>query len=151
MSAEKTLQLEILPKTIIEFINAFMRAVNAGRLYSKGHDLLKKNIEQLFLRLQDAMGDSNFIFLGCARKMLYLEGGFYEAGDPNLIKFLEFAHFMRISHCLIDKDITVEELEVFIDLLAGAKQGEGEEVSLALSREHIGDAKLGLLDYSVFS
>jgi len=151
MSAEKTLQLEILPKTIIEFINSFIRAINAGRLYSKGHDLLKKNIEQMFLRFQDAMGDSNFIFLGCARKMFYFEGGFFDASDANLKKFLEFAYYLRISHFLIDKDITVEELEVFIDLLAGAKQGEGEGVSLALSREHIGHAKLGLLDYSVFS
>jgi hypothetical protein len=151
MNIKKTSQLDAIPKTITEFINSFMRAINSGRLYSKGHDLHKKNVEQLFLRLQDALGDSNFIFLGCARKMLYLEGGFYEAGDPNLIKFLEFAHSMRISHFLIDNDITVEELEVFIDLLAGAKQGEGEEVSLALSREHIAHAKLGLMDYGVFS
>jgi len=151
MNIEKPSQPDVLPKTIIEFINIFMRAINTSRLYSKGHDLHKKNIEQLFMKLQDALGDRNFIFLGCAKKMLYLEGGFFEASDANLKKFLEFSHSLRVSHFLLDKDITVEEIEVFIDLLAAAKQGEGEGVSLALSREHIGHAKLGLLDYSVFS
>jgi hypothetical protein len=151
MNIEKPSQQDVLPKTIIEFINIFMRAINSGRLYSKGHDLHRKNVDLLFMKLQDAIGDRNFIFLGCAKKMLYLEGDFFQAGDANLKKFLEFAHTLRVSHFLLDKDITIEELEVFIDLLASAKQGQGEDVSLALSREHIGHAKLGLLDYRVFS
>jgi len=151
MNTDKPSQLDVLPKTIIEFINVFMRAINTARLYSKGHDLHKKNIDLLYMKLQDALEDRIFIFLGCAKKMFFLEGGFFDASDANLKKFLEFAYSLRVSHFLLDKDITAEELEVFIDLLAGAKQGEGEGVSLALSREHIGHAKLGLLDYSIFS
>jgi hypothetical protein len=151
MNIEKTSQQDVLPKTIIEFINIFMRAINSGRLYSKGHDLHRKNVDLLFMKLQDTLGDNNFIFLGCAKKMLYLEGDFFQADDLNLKKFLEFAHTLRVFHFLLDKDITIEELEVFIDLLASAKQGEGEGVAQALSRDHIGHAKIGLLDYSVYS
>jgi hypothetical protein len=52
---------------------------------------------------------------------------------------------------LLDKEITAEELKSFIGLLAGAQQGQGEEVSSALLRENIKRVKLGLLNYTIFS
>jgi hypothetical protein len=151
MNIDKTSQQDILPKTIIEFVNAFMRSVNTARLYSKGHELHKKNIEQLYMKLLDAFAEHDFLFLGCSRDSFFFEGVFFEAGDAGQKKFLEFAHSLRISSFLFDKDISPEEIEVFIEFLSSAKQGEGEEVSMALGREHIGHAKIGLLDYSVFS
>jgi hypothetical protein len=151
MNIDKTSQQDMLPKTIIEFVNVFMRSVNTARLYSKGHELHKKNIEQLYMKLLDAFAEHDFLFLGCSREAFFFEGVFFEAGDAGQKKFLEFAHSLRVSSFLFDKDIGPEEIEVFIELLSSAKQGEGEEVSMALGREHIQHVKIGLLDYSVFS
>ncbi len=141
----------MMPKAIIEFINVFMRSVNTARLYSKGHELHKKNIEQLYMKLLEAFGEHDFLFLGCSREDFFFEGVFFEAGDAAQKKFLEFAHSLRISSFLFDKDISLEEIEGFIELASRAKQGQGEDVSMALVREHIGHAKIGLMDYSVFS
>jgi hypothetical protein len=151
MNIDKTSQQDILPKTIVEFVNVFMRSVNTARLYSKGHELHKKNIEQLYMKLLDAFAEHDFLFLGCSRETFFFEGVFFEAGDAGQKKFLEFAHSLRVSSFLFDKDISPEEIEVLIELLSSAKQGEGEQVSMALGHEHIRHVKIGLLDYSVFS
>ncbi|MBW2609186.1 MAG: hypothetical protein JRC68_02450 [Deltaproteobacteria bacterium] len=140
-----------MPADIIEFIATFMRALNNARLYASGHDLLKKNIEQLYIKFQETVVDRDFLFLGCAKDNFFLEGSFYPAKDVHLQKFLKFFHTLRISHVLLDKEATPEELESFIGLLAGAQQGQGEEVSSALLRENIKRVKIGLIDYSIFS
>jgi hypothetical protein len=89
--------------------------------------------------------------LGCAKDAVFFEGDFYQSEDPRLKKFYDLAHSLRISHLLIDKKITSEDLGSFIGLLAGAQQGKGEEVSSALIGEGIKHVKLGLLDYTIFS
>ncbi len=128
-----------------------MRAINTARLYASGHDLLKKQTAQLYTKLKDAIADKDFLFLGCAKDTLFLEGVFYQAKDTHLQKFLQFFHSLGISHVLLDREITTDDLESFMGLLAGAQQGQGDEVSKALSRERIKRASIGLLDYSVFS
>jgi hypothetical protein len=52
---------------------------------------------------------------------------------------------------ILDKEISSEEFESFIGLLAGAQQGQGEEVSSSLLREDIKHVKLGLFDYTIFN
>ena len=128
-----------------------MRAINTARLYASGHDLLKKHIGELYTRLREAMGDRDLLFLGCARDEVFLEGSFYPAKESHAQKFLKFFHFLRISHVLFEKEITGEELGSFIELLAGAGQGQGEEISLAMPHDDIKYVRLGLLDYTIFS
>ncbi|UCF72988.1 MAG: hypothetical protein JSW35_00490 [Deltaproteobacteria bacterium] len=140
-----------LPSHIIDFVAVFMRALNTARLYARGHDIFKKHIQQLYTKLGEAMADRDFLFLGCASDTLFLEGTFYQARDVHLQKFLKFFHALRISYILLDKEITPEELESFIGLLAGAQQGQGDEVCSALPRENIKHVRLGPLDYTIFS
>ena len=140
-----------LPASIIDFIVAFMRALNTARLYASGHDLFKKHTQQLYAKLREAVADRDSLFLGCARDTFFLEGAFYQATDVNLRKFLKFFLSLGISDMLFEKEITAEELESFIGLLAAAQQGQGEEVSSALTHENIKRVRLGLLDYSIFS
>ena len=140
-----------LPSGITDFMVAFVRAINTARLYASGHDLFKKHTQQLHTKLREAMADRDSLFLGCARDAIFLEGAFYRARDPNVQKFLKFFHSLRISHVLLYKEITTEELESFIGLLAGAQQGQGDEVSSALMRENIRHARLGIMDYTIFS
>jgi HEAT repeat protein len=140
-----------LPSSIADFIVALMRAVNTARLYASGHDLFKKHTQQLYTKLHEAIADRDFLFLGCARDTFFLEGTFYHTKDVQLEKFLKFFHSLRISYIFLDKEITAEELESFIGLLAGAQQGQGDEVFSALSRENITRVRLGLLDYTIFS
>jgi hypothetical protein len=140
-----------LPGSINDLVAHFTRALNTARLYAKSHDLLKKQNQQLYLKLKEAIADRDFLFIGCARDSFFLEGAFYEAKESNHLKFLDFFYSLRISHILINKEITNEELESFIGILGGAQQGQGEEVSLALPRENIRNARVGLLDYTVFS
>lgn len=140
-----------LPSHIIDFVVVFMRALNTARLYARGHDIFKKHIQQLYTKLHEAMADRDFLFLGCASDTLFLEGTFYQARDVHLQKFLKFFHSLRISYILLDKEITPEELESFIGLLAGAQQGQGDEVCSALPRENIKHVRLGPLDYTIFS
>ena len=121
-----------LPASIIDFIVAFMRALNTARLYASGHDLFKKHTQQLYAKLREAVADRDSLFLGCARDTFFLEGTFYQATDVNLRKFLKFFLSLGISDMLFEKEITTEELESFIGLLAAAQQGQGEEVSSAL-------------------
>ena len=151
MPTANSSEQDVLPKSIIDFIVAFMRALNTARLYASGHALFKQHTRQLYTKLNDVTADRDFLFLGCARNAFFVEGIFYQATDLNLQKFLEFFHSLRISNMLVEKEITAEELRSFIEILAGAQQGQGEEVSLALPRENIRRVKLGLLDYSVFS
>jgi len=151
MPTAKPSEQKPLPISVSEFIVAFMRALNTARLYASGHDLFKKHIRQVYTKLHDATADRDFLFLGCARDAFFLEGTFYQAKDPQQEKFLEFFHSLRISNMLLEKEVTIEELRSFLALLAGAQQGQGEEVSSALPRENITHAKLGLLDYSIFS
>ena len=151
MPTAKSSEQNPLPNDITDFITAFMRALNTARLYASGHDLFKKHTQQLYTMLNEAMAERDFLFLGCARDTFFLEGTFYQAKDANLSKFLKFFHSLRISHMLLDKEITTEEFESFIGLLAGAQQGQGEEVSSALPRENIKHVRLSLLDYTIFS
>jgi hypothetical protein len=58
---------------------------------------------------------------------------------------------MGISHLLLEKEVTTDELEAFIALLAGAGQGQGHEVGTGLPQENIRRISIGLLDYTVFS
>jgi hypothetical protein len=140
-----------LPGSVSEFTIAFMRAINSARLYSSGHDILNKHIAELQGKFKGALGDLDFLFLGCARDVLYFEGAFYRAKEPHIQKFLTFFHFLRISQLLLEKELTAEELGSLVELLAGARQGQGDEVLSALTRENIGHVRIGLLDYAVFS
>ncbi len=140
-----------VPESVGEFTIAFMRAVNTTRLYSIGHEILNKHISQLHVKFKGALGDLDFLFLGCARDVLYSEGTFYRAKEPHIQKFLTFFHFLRISQILLEKELTTEELGSLVELLAGAGQEQGDEVLSALNRENIGHVRIGLLDYTVFS
>jgi hypothetical protein len=151
MAAAKSSEQNTLPSSVREFIISFMRALNTARLYARGHDLFKKHIGELYARLREAMGNRDLLFLGCARDEVFLEGSFYPAKDPHIQKFLKFLHFLRISHVLFEKEITGEELGSFIELLAGAGQGQGEEISIAMPHDNIKHVRLGLLDYTIFS
>jgi hypothetical protein len=147
----KPSQQKPLPGGILDFIAAFMRSLNTARLYASGHDLFKKNIQDLYARLEGPLAERDFLFLGCARDAFFLEGEFFQAKDAHLKNFLKVFHSLGISHVLIDKKVNLEELESFIGLLAGAGQGQGDEVSAALPRENIRRISLGLLDYTIFS
>ena len=118
-------QLNPLPESVLNFINGFIRAINTARLYATDHNLFAQNIQQLLPLIHDAISGRDFLFLGCAKDALFFEGDFYQSKDPRLKKFYELAHSLRISHLLIDKKITTEELSSFIGLLAGARQGQG--------------------------
>ena len=140
-----------LPKSIVDFIVAFMRTLNTARLYdASSHALFKKHTQQLYTKLREATADRDFLFLGCAKDSFFLEGAFYQATDVNLRKFLKFFYSLGISDMRLEKEITAKELESFIGLLAAAQQGQGEEVSSALTHENIKRVRLGL-DYSIFS
>jgi hypothetical protein len=151
MTTNKPPEQETPPKEILDFIAALVRALNTARLYATDHELFKKNIEEAHTALGKALANSGSLFLGCAKDTLFLDGTFYQAEDTHFQKFLEFFHALRISHVLFDKGITSQELESFLALLAGARQGQGDEVSEALARENINHVKLGFLDYTVFS
>lgn len=140
-----------VPESVGEFTIAFMRAVNTTRLYSSGHEILNKHISQLHMKFKGALGNLDLLFLGCARDVLYSEGTFYQAKEPHIQKFLTFFHFLRISQVLLEKELTTEELGSLVELLAGAGQGQGDEVLSTLNRENIGHVRIGLLDYTVFS
>jgi len=140
-----------VPGSLGEFTIAFMRAINTARLYSSGHEMLNKHISQLHRKFKGALGDLDLLFLGCARDVLYFEGTFYKGKEPHIQKFLTFFHFLRISQVLLEKELTVEELGSFIELLAGARQGQGEEALSTLTRDNIAHVRIGLLDYTVFS
>jgi hypothetical protein len=140
-----------VPKGLGEFTIAFMRAVNTARLYASGHEILNKHIAELQGKFKDARGDLDFLFLGCARDILYFEGTFYKPKEPHIQKFLTFFHSLRISQILLEKELTLEELGSLIELLAGARQGQGEEVLSMLTRDNIAHVRVGLMDYTVFS
>ena len=151
MATDKPQEYEPPPKVILDFVTAMMRALNTARLYATDHELFKKNIEEVHTALRSALADGGSLFLGCAKDTLFLEGTFYQAEDTHFQKFLEFFHALRISHLLFDKGITAQELESFLGILAGAQQGQGDDIAEALSRENIQQVKLGFLDYTVFS
>lgn len=151
MTKGKPSEQNTLPKDIVDFVTAFMRALNTARLYATDHELFKKNIQELHTTLMNALADRDSLFLGCAKNALFLEGSFYEAQDTHFQNFLECFHGLRISHMTLDKKISAEELESFMALLASARQGQGDEMSEALTRENINHVTLGLLDYTVFS
>ncbi|MBN1105582.1 MAG: HEAT repeat domain-containing protein [Deltaproteobacteria bacterium] len=128
-----------------------MRGLNTARLYASGHELYKKNIQTLHVKFQEALGDRDFLFIGCANESVFLEGTFHPAKDTHVKSFLKLFHSLGISHVLLDTNTTTDELESFIGLLAGARQGQGDEVLSAMPRENIRHVQIGLLDYSVFS
>ena len=151
MTTDKPPEYEPPPKVILDFVTAMMRALNTARLYATDHELFKKNIDEVHDALKTALANGGSLFLGCAKDTLFLDGTFYQAEDTHFQKFLQFFHALRISHVLFDKGITAQELESFLGILAGAQQGQHDDVSDTLNRENIQQVKLGFLDYSVFS
>ena len=151
MNPDKPSERETPPKAILDFIAAFMRTLNTARLYATSHELFKKNSQEVHAALNAALADRGALFMGCAKDALFLEGTFYQAEDAHFQKFLDFHHSLRISHVLFDKGITSEELESFLGLLAGARQGQGDEISEAIASENLGHVKIGVLDYTIFS
>ena len=130
---------------------ALMRTIKAARLYSSGHDLFKENAEKLHGRLLEAMEDRDFLFLGIAKDSLFLEGNFYQGKDVLFKGFVDFFHSLGISHLLLRKGILLREIASFVELLAGAKSGQGDDILGALPRENIRRISLGILNYGVFS
>jgi HEAT repeats len=151
MAPQKTTQSLPLPKSMQDLIIAFMQAVKAGRLYSSGHTLFKQSVKRLQERLQEAREDRDFLFVGFARESLLLSDEFFQVSDVHGRDFLNLFHSLGISHLLIHKEATLQELESFVETLSGAKAGQGQEVLTALHRENISRINLGLLDYSVFT
>jgi hypothetical protein len=151
MPLEKPTRSSSLPGTVQEFIAAFMRALKAGRLYSSGHALFRQNAKRLYDQLQEARENGDFFFIGFAKDSLLLEDAFFEVSDVHGRDFLNLFHSMGISHLIIQKEVTINEIESFVETFAGAKPGQGQEIIAALHRENIRHVNLGLLDYSVFS
>jgi hypothetical protein len=140
-----------LPSSMQELVAALMRAVKAGKLYASGHELFKQNIETLHGEILEATEDRSFLFLGIAKDALFLEGSFYHAKEVHFRSFLDFFHSLGISHLLFEKTLSIRELESFVECLAGAKQGQGDEVVAALPRENIKHLSVGIINYSIFS
>lgn len=140
-----------LPTAVNDFILALIRAINTGRLYAAGHELFAKHVQQLNARLRKGMTDRDSLFIGLARDTIFFQGSFYKLNDPNVKKFLAFFHFLGISYLLVGKRISDKELESFVGILAGAKKGQGKDVVVALARESVKNARVGLLDYAIFS
>jgi len=151
MPLEKMSQSLPLPSTVQDLLAAFMRALRAGRLYSSGHALFKQNAKQLYDQFQAVGEDDNSFFVGFAKDSLLLEDAFFEVSDVPARDFLNLFHSMGISHLIIQKELTIQELESFVEILAGAKPGQGSQIVTALHRENISHVKLGILDYSVFA
>ncbi|MEW6665765.1 MAG: hypothetical protein AB1512_11170 [Thermodesulfobacteriota bacterium] len=135
----------------LEFLAALMRALNTARLYASGHDLFRKNIQSLHEKFLKNLDKREFLFIGCARDAVFLEGNFYEAKDPHFQNFLKFFHALGISHLLLDRRTDMEELSALVGLLAGARPGQGDELLAAIPRENIRHAQIGLLDFSIFT
>jgi len=140
-----------LPSSMQDLVAALMRTVKAGKLYASGHELFKQNVETLYAQILKAIEDRDFLFLGVAKDALFLEGSFYQAKDVHFRSFLDFFHSLGISHLLFEKNLSTRELESFVECLAGAKQGQGDEVVAALPRENIKHLSVGIINYSVFS
>jgi len=151
MSADQGKAYYPLPSTMQELVAALMRTVKAGKLYASGHDLFKQNVETLHGQILEAMEARDFLFLGVAKDALFLEGSFYQAKDVHFKSFLDFFHSLGISHLLFEKNLSIRELESFVECLAGAKQGQGDEVVAALPRENIKHLSVGIINYSIFS
>ena len=151
MPLEKMTQSLPLPGSVQEFIAVFMRALKAGRLYSSGHALFRQNAKRLYDQFQTAREDGNFLFIGFAKDSLLLEDAFFQVGDVHGRDFVNLFHSMGISHLIIQKESTLQDIESFVEILAGAKPGQGQEIVTALHRENIRHIKLGILDYSVFA
>ena len=151
MSVEQDKEYLPIPSTIQNLVAAFMRTIKTGRLYSSGHDLFKREAEKLHAQILETMGDRHFLFLGVAKDALFLEGNFYQGKDALFRSFVDFFHALGISHLLLKKDLFLRELESFIELLAGAKSGQGDGLLAALYQENIKHIGLGVLNYSVFS
>jgi hypothetical protein len=135
----------------LDFMSAFMRSLNTARLYASGHELFKKNIQILHDKLTKVLGEREFLFIGCARDAVFLEGNFHQAKDVHLQNFLKFFHALGISHLLLDRRTPADELNSLVSLLAGARPGQGEELLAAVPRENIRHAQIGLLDFSIFT
>ncbi len=151
MAAENSPRQKSPPSLIVEFVAAFMRSLNAGRLYATGHELYKRNIQQLFKRFREALQGRQSLFLGCAKDALFFDGNFYQTRDTHLNHFLNSFHSLGISHLIVDKDIALEELDSFVALVAGTHQNQENELAYALRQENIRHVSLGMLDYRVFS
>jgi hypothetical protein len=151
MTPQKTIHSLPLPQSMQDFIIAFMLAIKAGRLYSSGHTLFKQSVKRLQDQLQVAREDRDFFFVGFARDSLLLSDEFFQVDDVRGRDFLNLFHSLGISHLIIHKEATPQELESFVESLSGAKASQGQEVLTALHRENIKRINLGLLDYSVFS
>lgn len=151
MSIEQDKEYLPLPSTIQDLLAGFMRTIKAGRLYSSGHDLFKENAEKLHDQILQAMEGRDFLFLGIAKDSLFLEGNFHQGRDALFRGFVDFFHALGISHLLLKRDLVLRELESFIELLAGAKSGQGDDVLAALVRENVKHISLGLLNYGIFS
>jgi hypothetical protein len=140
-----------LPSNMQDLVAALIRTVKAGKLYTSGHELFRQNVEKLNGQVHEAMEGRDFLFLGIAKDALFLEGSFYQSKDVHFRGFLDFFHSLGISHILFEKNLSVRELESFVECLAGAKQGQGDEVVAALPRENVKHLSLGIINYSVFS
>lgn len=151
MTTEKTSQSLPLPATAKEFIIAFIRALKAGRLYSSAHAIFKDNVKRLYDQFHLVREGDPFFFVGFARDSLLLRDEFFQASDVHSRDFLNLFHSLGISHLLMQKDITVMELGSLVETLAGAKSGQGQEVTEAIHRENVEHIDLGFLDYSIFS
>jgi hypothetical protein len=140
-----------LPSSMQDLVAALVRTIKAGKLYASSHELFRQNVETLHGQILETMEDRDFLFLGMAKDALFLQGSFYQGKDVHFKTFLEFFQGLGISHLLFEKNLSIRELESFIECLAGAKQGQGDAVVAALPREGVKHLSVGIINYGIFS
>ena len=151
MSEQNTSLSLPLPGRVQDFMATLMQALKAGRLYSTHHSLFTQNVKRLHEQFHEAREEGDFFFVGFAKDSILVENDFFQVNDAHGRELLKLFHSLGVSHLMIRKDVSIQELESFVEILAGAKPGQGQEVLTALHREDIRHIEVGILDYSVFS
>ncbi|MEE4165654.1 MAG: hypothetical protein V2I35_06620, partial [Desulfocapsaceae bacterium] len=102
------------PATLNEFISSLQRLFKIGIYYPQGHAILDKATNRFMLLLATLAGDNPSVMIQDHGDTLMVEGVDIDRNHPFVQEFKGMLSTLGITAITIDREITMEELHVFV-------------------------------------
>ena len=102
------------PATLNEFVSSLQRLFKIGIYYPKGHAILDKASNRFMLLLSALAGDNPTVVIQDHGNTLMVEGVDIDPNHPFVQEFKQMLSTLGITAITIAREITMEELHVFV-------------------------------------
>ena len=122
MSEQNDPQTASKPASLIErtlkFLTECGRIFNAFRMYNADHPSVKRGMEEAYAALKPLFEDTDAVAIGISDGSLVIDKEQVREMSPPVVRLVKLFSERKIESFVITKDLSLEELEAFVKLIA---------------------------------